>query len=218
MPATEELYRSVVTEGSRRRRRYRIAAGGTGMAALIAVIALVAIRLASEPGDVVTSNATAPVCRNSSAPACGPFRWDPAPADDQPVTATVTFAPEHPRVGETVTFTVHAEDPDADVSCVALTFPQGVTAGEFCSTPAIGCLVEPHGPWDPPAAVPSSVDRVFTHVFDTSGAVTIPVDVWSVGGSRPQAPGQAPLGCPDALLDDPYGSTTRVSITVEVAA
>jgi hypothetical protein len=215
LPVTEEIYERVVSDGQRRRRsrRYRLIALGACTAVLIAVVASFALRSDNKPGEVVTVG-PAPVCRNSAKPECGPFRWDPAPADNQPLTATVSFTPQNPRVGETVTFTVHAEDPDASIPCVGLTFPlpEGI-AGEFCSRPTLGCGGdEPHGPWDTPAAMPSSVDRVFTHVFSSSGAATVSVLVTS----RSSPLSRLSL-CPDVDSRDPYKSSATLSVTVDVA-
>jgi hypothetical protein len=252
LPATEEIYEHVVSEGSRRRRLYQRILGGACVALVIAIATPFVLRSDNKPGRVVAAasdatttsvvttsvssdsptstdltaatgqgeTTTAPVlvCRNSTKPACGPFRWDPPPAANQPVTATVSFAPQTPHVGDTVTFTVHGEDPDADITCVGLNFPQGVTAGEFCGTILIGCSVEPQGPWDAPVPTPSSVDRVYTHVFESSGAVTVPVDVTSIGGPLPHA-SDLPAGssCPRIFDHDPFGGSMKLSIIVDVA-
>src|SRR5579872_131983 len=40
---------------------------------------------------------TSLVCRDSLDPACGPFRWDPQPLANEPLTVQVTFSPAQPR-------------------------------------------------------------------------------------------------------------------------
>jgi hypothetical protein len=100
------------------------------------------------------------VCRNSSDPRCGPFRWEPDPGPNQPLTVDITYEPSSPRAGETVTFHVTARDPDASQ------FPQMCSFFGDGSGPCIsgvkGASSDPsapdyepycgpmYGPWTPP--------------------------------------------------------------------
>src|SRR5207237_8555999 len=53
---------------------------------------------AATPTTVPRSTTTTLICRDSTNPACGAFRWDPPPAPDHPLTVTVTYSPAHPPV------------------------------------------------------------------------------------------------------------------------
>jgi hypothetical protein len=173
---------------------------------------------APPPSEGSTTAAT-PICRNSTNPDCGPFYWDPDPAPNQPLALSATYSPQNPHVGETVTFMIHAEDPDGDIGCVSLTPPSGDSLGGVCGGgPGIGCSSEPQGPWDTPSAHPSAVDRTYTYTFDHSGSYTLPLEATSYGGPFPQTPDQPPGSlCPRIYDHDPYGSRTTTSITVDVA-
>jgi hypothetical protein len=104
------------------------------------------------------------------------------------------------------------------VDCVSLTFPGGVSAGEGCATPMIGCGSEPHGPWDTPKPNPSSVDRRFTHVFQQAGMTPVGVVATSRGGPYPRADGQSATSlCPRIYDHDPYGSSVDFGITIDIA-
>lgn len=123
---------------------------------------------------------TTTTCRNSTEPSCGDFYWDPPPAPNQPVTVTVTVSPSNPRVGDTVTFHVVAEDPDW-----ALLRPMWVDDGEDrhcdvthefgdeptrkrCWVP--GCAAPArHGPWTPPDPRPDRHEVTLTHAYRAAG-------------------------------------------------
>lgn len=256
MPATEELYQQVVTEG--RRRRSRLVAI-VSMVAAIALASIVVVVSGTEPDQVLTADrstavstttastsdapsSTAPsggteraepttspsaatttaptlVCRNSTKPECGEFRWDPAPPENQPITASVSYSPTNPRVGDTVTFTVHGEDADAVVACFSLRLSDGtyLGLGMECVRPAIGCRREPQGPWDTPTPSPSSVDRVFSHVFTESGQATVTAQVGSQTPSLPQSPDEPRASlCPRIYDLDPFASATEAAIVLHV--
>src|SRR5438067_7268354 len=126
-----------------------------------------------------STTTTALVCRNSFNPKCGPFRWDPQPVN-QPMTATVTYSPQNPKTGETVTFHLTAADPDADVSA-----PDPASCGssfsanspnwgdrsirEPCGHGDVVCDASPTGPWTPPAPKPGQIAQDYTHVYEDPG-------------------------------------------------
>lgn len=179
-----------------------------------------------DPGDappepITTTTVTnpsgnsTPTCRNAVAPACGPFRWDPAPPANAPIVVTVTMSPAKPRVGEEVVFHVHAEDPDATVQCVFIQVGSA-SLGEVCGEPSILCLAEPHGPWDLPAPRGSVVDRDLRHTFTEAGPFTAAVEVTSRTGSFPKASDAEPGAC--LQLNDPYGSTRSIDHRGTVSA
>ena len=124
----------------------------------------------TQPAETSTTNL---VCHNSMNPACGPLRYVP-PITDQPATLTVKVSPEAPTVGETVTFTFHATDPDSrieasDIWCNngGYSFGDESTDGIMCET---ACYPVPgYGPWDPPLAQPSDVTVTLTHTYEKAG-------------------------------------------------
>lgn len=145
---------------------------------------------------------TAVVCRNSTSDACGAFRWDPNPGANAPLTATVTWAPEVPHVGDEVVFTVHADDPDAspifDSNCAggassAQFGDDGAPSGTFC---AAACNDHRRGPWTPPARQRGENTFVYRHVYRAPGAYQPRFGFFSATAAG---------GCPA----NPYGSTTR---------
>jgi hypothetical protein len=87
-------------------------------------------------------------CRNSSDPRCGPFRFDPPPAANQPLNVVVNSEVH----GAEVTFHVTVSDPDHAVSnhCSQVDFGDGsAVLSAPCASPS---CPPAFGPWDPPAA------------------------------------------------------------------
>jgi hypothetical protein len=136
----------------------------------------------TSPGPGGSPGVAGPVCRNSADPACGEFRWDPAPAPNDPLTVTVTFTPEAPVAGDTVTFNVVAEDPDAAVhrECdVGVAFGDGQSPRQCISDYA---CEDRHGPWSPPAEQPDRFETTFTHVYEQPGEYVANFEFTSEGG------------------------------------
>src|SRR2546421_3551967 len=79
--------------------------------------------------------APAPACRNSYDAACGPFRWDPEPGPNAPLTVAVTPPSQQVIAGKEVNFHVVADDPDAKIDrCYAVDFGDGEKGGT-CPAP-----------------------------------------------------------------------------------
>ncbi len=123
------------------------------------------------PGLPPTTAAATP-CRNSSEPACGPFYWEPPPEPNLPLTVQVTSSPAEPRAGETVTFHVVAEDPDATID---KEHNQQREWGDGTSDPSSsthGDCAPLHGPWTPPTRTRSRHEATFEHVYSEPGTYT----------------------------------------------
>jgi hypothetical protein len=121
-----------------------------------------------------TSPATGPVCRDSVDPACGPFRWDPAPPADQPL---VLDADEVPPMapGQSTELTVRWSDADA-----LLAYYDSDAGGAALGQP---CQVEQRfGPWTPPA--PDGGSGVITIAY-TAPATPGPTSVTVYAGTGP---------------------------------
>lgn len=148
------------------------------------------------PADV----AIAPACRNSVDPACGPLRYEPPPVN-QPMVVDVTFAPQRPRPGDTVTFTVRVRDdgPASPGNCVNQ--QRYGEVDEAVSVCTASCGEERRfGPWDPPPPENTRFQEPFSHTYAEAGTYTATF-AYNVG---------------DDCTFSPYRSTAEASITVEV--
>lgn len=147
------------------------------------------------------SSSTAP-CRNSRDQACGPYYWDPAPDGNQPLVVEVAVEPPSPTPGETVTFTVTVEDPDARIQrdCnYKVSYGDGRDPSTCASLPA--CLPR-YGAWTPPERQPDSYRTTFVHVYEAAGDYTARFTFVSSSGT---------------CYEDPYGSSGTGSVAVAVA-
>lgn len=112
-------------------------------------------------------------CRNSTDPACGPFRWDPPPEPDQPVEIEITSSPRAPRVGQQVTVTVRVAEPDAQIGTVTVGFgDEDVVA--LPPAGAVNCE-GPSGPWTPPEIARDETVTTYGHTYAQPGDYTIDV-------------------------------------------
>ena len=120
-----------------------------------------------------------PACHNSYDPACGAFRWEPAPATDQPEQVTLTPSNTTVRVNENVGFHVAISDPDNRnfVEC-AFHWDYGDGVQEqttHCDpTPGTNPCPTRYGPWMPPAAQAGNEDFAgIGHSWTTPGTYTV---------------------------------------------
>jgi hypothetical protein len=144
-----------------------------------------------------------PTCRNSYDPACGSFRWDPDPGPNQPMTGQITFDPPNPRAGDTVTFHIVANDPDAQpVGICNASYGQG-EAGYVCDPrPKIDPSYCPaqYGPWTPPGRQTGNLDTTDRHLYKNAGSYDVSFDLGSAQGD----------------CNNPYASGLTVKTTVIV--
>jgi len=146
------------------------------------------------PGPVgATTTTTAASCRNSREPVCGDFRWDPAPAANQPLSASFTTAPTTAVAGQPVAFAVTWADGDAALSFERLS-TDGTALASSCS------LLPRHGSWTPPARVPSSGTLSYSPIFPAAGTYKVVVSLSTSDCSSP------------------YASNTQVEVEVNVTA
>lgn len=154
-----------------------------------------------------TTTTTIDPCRNSTDPKCGPFRFDPQPAADRPMTVEVTVEPATPVAGQPMVFHLTLTDPDG-VSYNGTTFNYG-NGGVAGSTPH-PCAK--YGPWDPPAPDPSSATRAVDigHTYFEAGTYTATF-LFDAG----------PFDCTDSVTgrgDRPYASSATGTVTVTVTS
>lgn len=117
-------------------------------------------------------------CRNSFDIACGPFRWDPAPAADLPLVAAFVAPPVTAEAGKTVVFEVAWSDGDATLAESLLSTDSAVLATP-CS------MTARYGPWTPPEARPSSGTKRYEHTFPTAGTYRVTVFLTSSDCTSP---------------------------------
>jgi hypothetical protein len=142
----------------------------------------------------------APVCRNSTDPACGPFRYDPVPAN-APLVLSATARTATVAVGEEVVVDVTWSDADAGVvfsSGADWTGGGGVGAAFFCSRVELR-----YGPWDPPPPAGASGTYTAVHTYDEPGTYSPTFTAISARSSDPD--------CQDPFISEAF---TGVTITV----
>lgn len=132
--------------------------------------------------STATTTATTQPCRKSEEPACGPFRWDPPPPPDQPMSVKLSYLPTAPKAGETVTFSVTVDDPDGN----GLLDRTGIAHNYGDGTPSQGVsghvdCVARFGPWTPEAPKPLHADLTFRHVYTAAGTYTVSFPFKSIG-------------------------------------
>lgn len=176
---------------------------------------------ASDPSPSTTSTSTTStsiddrrllVCRNSTNPQCGPFRWDPQPVPNRPMRVDVEVAPSNPRPGDVVTFTVVASDPDAPG------LGTGLASQDFGDGHKQALVVDPgpcdwFGPWTPP--LPQTGQRITTYAHTYPSAGTFVARFTTNSGS----PDGGPL-CQDQTshrAGDPFASHGEGVVSVTVA-
>jgi plastocyanin len=110
---------------------------------------------------------------NSFDSKCGAFYWDPAPGANAPLTVSVTPTSASAAVGEPVSFTATATDPDASVACDDVYYGDGVDIGSAAR------LRRQFGRWVPPAKQQGQETKTYSHTFDKAGTYTVIVNFHS---------------------------------------
>ena len=167
-----------------------------------------ALRTPATGTATTTTTVAKVVCRNSHDPACGRFRFEPAPGADQPMTLSVTVEPAVVTAGTPVVLRAALRDPDG-VSYNAWTVDLG-DGGKLAGSGVATC--DRYGPWDPPARDPAAAETVreFTHVFAAPGTYTVRLS-FDAG----------PFDCIDADSgrgERPYASSAAEELTIVVTS
>lgn len=120
-----------------------------------------------------TTTVAPPVCRNSSDPRCGPFRWDPEPVKG---TMNVSVLPltESPRAGQPVDFRVVVDNPDTGFDHDCFDQDDGNGGGLGCmANPSCPPAPDRYGPWSPPEKGPDHYETTKTFSYDQPGTYTV---------------------------------------------
>jgi hypothetical protein len=168
----------------------------------------------SGPTTTTRPAVAATTCRNSTDPKCGPFYWDPQP-NNSPTRIEVRWTPEHPRVGEKVTFTIRTIDEDAP-NLRAWCDDDGKNPRE-CGSREPGPCPSRYGPWTPPA--PEKLDTAVTKTqyertvtYDSPGEKEF--NFTRSSAMKGFCTGPDPN---DPYKDDPYRGTAEILAKIVVA-
>lgn len=105
-------------------------------------------------------------------PECGPFKWDPAPGENSPVTIGISVSPAQPKAGQQVTFYIVIDDPDAAIQgdSYAASFGESGTVvdpnGPIEDFPS---CKQGYGPWVPPKKIAGHWEMTLQHVYEAPG-------------------------------------------------
>lgn len=160
-----------------------------------------------------------PVCPGTS-PACGPFRWDATPAPNTPqlaptwvssVTPSAADSRIYLTVGQTLTLTVSAEDPDAEFpSCwIQVSSPGGTYDPIQCTADAKVLYPGEYGAHPVPQpthgkAGPVTVSVTYSEPGDHDLAITTTSGIY------------AQCGVASEVNCNPFGDAATVTIPVTV--
>jgi hypothetical protein len=204
-PAAPAPPATTTTTSGVRRPTAVAAPSAAGAVEPVAPSSTVAPPVVTVPPAPITTTTPAPVCRNSTNPSCGPFRFDPDPGIDNPMTIQVAPDPTAALAGQEVVFHLTLTDPDG-VSYGSSLFTFGDSGIGESRSPTCGKF----GPLDPPARnVSASVQTSdVRHTYATAGAysVTFSFD-----------PG--PYSCVDSVTgrgDRPYASPATATVRLVV--
>ena len=142
-----------------------------------------------------------PECHNSFDPQCGPFRWEPSPANQRILVESIVVDPPHPVIGQAVTVTIQWSDPDADLAYVL----ERCGDVDGCAHPLASCtppLHPPTGPWNPPPPSPGRGTLVEHFHFPAAGTYGWTISIITRSSTVPLQ-----LFCGHS---DPYGSYIKI--------
>lgn len=150
-----------------------------------------------------------PVCRNSTDPRCGPFRWDGTPVN-QGLTLDIRWSPANPEIGQPVTFTLTMSDPDAPADGFSQSFGFGDGGALVADDFPDEC--DRYGLWSLPEPKPGRWVDTYTHTYSRTGTF----EAWFTRTSR--TPGLP--GCVDSERDlgDPWASSATIKVSITVTA
>jgi hypothetical protein len=103
--------------------------------------------------------------------------WQTMPDTNQPMTVTVCVDDATPAVGQLVTLTVVADDPDAHIGTAEcdIDVSWDGEAGNLCHD----VFVPNTAPEPTPAKEHGHVEKTYTHTYEKAGDKVIDVEVWS---------------------------------------
>lgn len=152
------------------------------------------IRARRTTATTTAAPAAAPQCRNSEDPVCGPFRWDPAPAPNQGLTARFIDPPSTWDGQSNLEVQVEFSDPDSYYIWSQSKIDEQPRTRD-CS------WVKPrYGPWTPPPIRPTGGTFTAYLHFEAQGPGTHIISLALATGT----------------CGDPYVSDAVISFTVEV--
>jgi hypothetical protein len=150
-----------------------------------------------------------PLCRNSTDPRCGPFRWDRA-AVNQGITLDLRWSPANPEIGQPVTFTLIVSDPDAPADGYSQSY--GFGDGGTLAADDFPDECERYGLWSLPEPRPGRWTDTYTHTYSRTGTFQAS---FTRSSRTPGLP-----GCVDRERDlgDPWASSATIKASITVAS
>jgi hypothetical protein len=156
-------------------------------------------------------------CRNSTAPSCGAFRFDPA-VDDDRLIVTASASSREIKAGQTVTFTVRASDPDSRLVSLG-TYRFGKDSPSVIAKESGAKCPRAYGPWDPPKADDGALQKTLRHTYRTAGTHEAIFTFYARSyASGDHAWPARPPGDDEGACVDPYASAGKAEVTVRVSA
>ncbi len=156
-----------------------------------------------------------PSCVQSYLASCPPQTWSPMPIN-KALTIRVSYSPQHPLPGQTVTFNVVLDDPDdanhlqldsAYYGDAASTAGAGASVGAVTAGPLPPGCQTPRGTWPPPPPGPAGhVELQRTYTYTSPGTYQVRFTASSGLNVNPCA------------LPDPYASFAQSTADVVVDA
>jgi len=134
-----------------------------------------AAKPAPPPSTPNSTGTSAPFCHNSYDPACGPFRWDTPPQQNQPRTVTLSSGSQ---TGMQVTIHAVVNDPDdaQAYKCPATTydFGDGIKESRPCDPPpGTNPCPTRYGPWSLPDRSAGGGQEDVVHTYNNPGPYTV---------------------------------------------
>jgi hypothetical protein len=155
--------------------------------------------------DPTTTTTAPPVCRNSTDPRCGPFRWDPE-ATKGPMPVQVSVLTAEPVAGKPVTFKVVVDNADRLIEGSCYERSDSYLGGTHCAHSMPFCEAPtPYGPWAPPERRADHFEMTPSFTYDKPGTYTLSYTF------RTRWP-----GCHPWSSRDPYANSGTGSVTFTV--
>ena len=158
----------------------------------------------------------APNCRNSTEPACGAFRFEPSPSEDDEIEVDVTFMPRRPKAGDEVTFDLQASDPDSQFLYLGTYRFARQGPGIVADDPPGSCP-RAFGPWVPPSDEEGSTSKSLSYTYREAGEYQALFTFFSHSYTDDDHPWpDRPPGDEDGECIDPRASSGKMTVTVNV--
>ena len=158
-----------------------------------------------------------PKCVDTTDASCGSFYFYPGVDKDEPVTVDVTYEPKNPVVGQKVTFTLHATDPDSRLLKLGSYRFTGRGPGAEADRFPGFCPIA-YGKWDPPKAEDGEVTQKISYTYENHGDYKATFEFLSRSYTNDDHPWpHDPPGNHDGVCIDPLSSAGRTTVDITIS-